>query len=114
MKERRFATRKLSPSELIPALNIAVSHETLLESKIRVIMSFGCDRWIPDSHLTKGNENVIVEETFNDIRAALLEQVFGEFRPLILEMRSALYDEDRHRIRTLLAELEHQMFHENT
>lgn len=115
MNERRYATRKLSPSELIPALNIAVAVNTSIEAKIRVAVTFGCDKWIPDTHIAKGpDSDTIVEETLNDIRSALLEQVFGEFRPLIIEMRSALYDEDRHRIRTLLSELEHQMFHENT
>jgi hypothetical protein len=35
----------------------------------------------------------------------VIEEVFGEFRPMIIEMRSALYDDDKTRIRGLLAEL---------
>lgn len=44
------------------------------------------------------------------VKRAMIEEVFGEFRPYIIEMQSALYVEDRARIRTLLAELENKMF----
>ena len=40
----------------------------------------------------------------------MIEEVFGEFRPMIIEMRAALYDEDTSRVRRLLAEMEHSMF----
>jgi hypothetical protein len=44
------------------------------------------------------------------VKRAMIEEVFGEFRPLIIEMRRSLYDEDTQRVRTLLARLEEQMF----
>jgi uncharacterized protein (DUF1810 family) len=49
-------------------------------------------------------------EMLFSVKRAMIEEVFGEFRPLIIEMRSALYDEDTRRVRTLLAQLEEQMF----
>ena len=71
-------------------------------------------KWVDDTRLIQSNENepAIVSEVLNDLRRAMIEEVFGEFRPLIIEMRSALYDKDNTRVRTLLAEMEHKMFHE--
>jgi len=46
----------------------------------------------------------------SDLKRAMIEEVFGEFRPIILEMRAAIYDRDDARMRKLLAELENQMF----
>ena len=71
-------------------------------------------KWVDDTRLIQSNENepAIVSEVLNDLRRAMIEEVFGEFRPLITEMRSALYDKDNTRVRTLLAEMEHKMFHE--
>lgn len=45
-----------------------------------------------------------------DLMRAMIEEVFGEFRPFLIEMRAAIYDEDKTRMRTLLAEMEEQMF----
>ena len=49
-------------------------------------------------------------EALRDLKRAMIEEVFGEFRPMIIEMRAALYDEDTSRVRRLLAEMEHSMF----
>ena len=69
-------------------------------------------KWVDDTHLihSKENEPAIVSDVLNDLKQAMIEEVFGEFRPLIIEMRSALYDKDNTRVRTLLAEMEHKMF----
>lgn len=64
----------------------------------------------------KLSKRVFIEEhhdtniVLHDIKRAMIEEVFGEFRPMLIEMRSALYDEDLVRARTLLAEMEHSMF----
>jgi hypothetical protein len=49
-------------------------------------------------------------EALRDLKKAMIEEVFGEFRPMIIEMRAALYGEDTSRIRRLLAEMEQSMF----
>lgn len=49
-------------------------------------------------------------EALRDLKRAMIEEVFGEFRPMIIEMRAALYDEDTSKVRRLLAEMEHSMF----
>jgi hypothetical protein len=49
----------------------------------------------------------------HDLRRAIIEDVFGEFRPLIIEMRAAIYyDRDMNKLRDLLIKLEDQMFTE--
>jgi hypothetical protein len=69
-------------------------------------------KWVDDTKLihSKENEPAIVSDVLNDLKRAMIEEVFGEFRPLIIEMRSALYDKDNTRVRTLLAEMEQKMF----
>lgn len=71
-------------------------------------------KWVDDTKLihSKENEPAIVSDVLNDLKQAMIEEVFGEFRPLIIEMRSALYDKDNTRVRTLLAEMEQKMFHD--
>ena len=71
-------------------------------------------KWVDDTKLihSKENEPAIVSDVLNDLKQAMIEEVFGEFRWMIIEMRSALYDKDNNRVRTLLAEMEHKMFHE--
>lgn len=69
-------------------------------------------KWVDDTHLIRSNENepAIVSDVLHDLKRAMIEEVFGEFRPIIIEMRSALYDRDNTRVRTLLAEMEQKMF----
>lgn len=58
--------------------------------------------WVEDGH--------DIEIALHDIKRAMIEEIFGEFRPMLIEIRGALYDEDTVRVRTLLAEMEQQMF----
>jgi hypothetical protein len=44
------------------------------------------------------------------LKRAMIEEVFGEFRPMLIELHAAMYDKDLVRARTLVAELENQMF----
>ena len=56
------------------------------------------------------NNMIYIQKELRDLKRAMIEEVFGEFRPMIIEMRAALYDEDTSRVRRLLAEMEHSMF----
>lgn len=70
-------------------------------------------KWVDDTQIITSNENLtIVSDVFKDLKRAMIEEVFGEFRPLIIEMRSALYDKDNTRVRQLLVEMEQKMFHD--
>lgn len=77
----------------------------------KVSATFGSSRVIDKFSLERGNTN-ISEECLNDMKRAIIEEVFGEFRPFLYEMRSALYEDDMTRIRQLLAEMDFQMFSE--
>ena len=57
-------------------------------------------------------EGVAVLDAIKDIKRAIIEDVFGEFRPLIYDMRAALYDDNKTDLRKLLGELEDAMFHD--
>ena len=61
---------------------------------------FGMSK-VVTSHLT---------ECQKDIRRAVIEEVFGEFRPYLSNMRAALYERDDGKVRRLLNELEERMF----
>lgn len=69
----------------------------------RVVDRFGTD--------VKFSDN-ISEEALKDIKRAIIEEVFGEFRPLLYEMKAAIYDEDFYRLRETLAKFEIEMFHD--
>lgn len=46
------------------------------------------------------------------IKRAMIEEVFGEFRPMIYNLHTALYDRDTEQAVKILNELEHVMFYE--
>lgn len=82
------------------------------EYKIEVKLS--ATKWFDDSMLIESKENdaAIRQEILTSIKRAMIEEVFGEFRPIIIEMQSAIYDKNQYRLRTLVAELERKMFYE--
>ena len=76
----------------------------------RVQAKFGMQR-VVDKVSFDGNID-ISKMVMTDIKRAILEEIFGEFRPYLIEMRTAMYDQDDTRLRTLLANLEQQMFYD--
>ena len=52
------------------------------------------------------------KDAIKDIKRAIIEEVFGEFRPLIYDLRTALYGGNKGDLRKLLGELEDAMFHD--
>jgi hypothetical protein len=69
-------------------------------------------KWFDETALISSNENAssIRQEVFTSIKRAMIEEIFGEFRPIIIELQSAIYDKNLDRMRRLTAELEHKMF----
>ncbi len=78
-----------------------VDKEVMLDFRLRT------NAWVND---LEWNNTDVRSTIIRDLKRSMIEEVFGEFRPLIIELRSSLYDGDTVRTRTLLAELEHQMF----
>lgn len=102
LKKMRYAVIKheLSPAVMSPSLSAAKG--------VRMTATFSHTAWVND--LGTASEGTLLGEALYDTKRAIVEDVFGEFRPLIVEMRCALHDADTDRIRQLLTELEHQMF----
>jgi hypothetical protein len=82
------------------------------EFKIEVKLS--TKKWLDESTLISTNENdpAIRQEVYSSIKRAMIEEIFGEFRPIIIELQSAIYDKNLDRMQQLTAELEHKMFFE--
>ena len=78
--------------------------------KYRIKVELGAEVWISEE-TASGYSNAITEATYN-VKRAVVEEIFGEFRHLITMMHIAIYDRDYEKARTLLAELENQMFKE--
>ena len=49
-------------------------------------------------------------EAFEDCKRAIIEDVFGEFRPLIHEMRMAIHESHKVKLYKLLKKIEESMF----
>lgn len=98
-----IASRRVKPQHYSIDKHVAVtsfSGETKKQYKVGV--KFEQVVWV---HSEDSQENVL-----SDIRAAFIEELFGEFRPIISEMRGALYNEDTVCLRGLIAELNKKMF----
>ena len=99
-------------------LNVSTTVQDIVYPSIgrefKIGVKLQATKWVDDTCLIQSNENepAIVSDVLKDLKRAMIEEVFGEFRWMIIEMRSALYDKDNSRVRTLLAEMEHKMFNE--
>jgi uncharacterized protein (DUF1810 family) len=76
--------------------------------EVKVSAKFDYIGWI--DHDVKGTDAEKMADFVHSVKRSVAEDVFGEFRPLIIEMRNSIYDENTTRLRTLLAELETRMF----
>ena len=80
-----------------------------LKQKFVLEARFQASAWVEQE---TANDSAKMNETIKEVKDHLIEQMFGEFRPIIIEMRCALHDRDSVRLRNLLAELEQKMFYE--
>lgn len=78
-----------------------------VDKQVRLAVQFRKDAWISETDWANTD---IRSSIIRDVKRAMIEEVFGEFRPIILELRASLYDGDDNRTRSLLAQLENQMF----
>ena len=46
------------------------------------------------------------------LKRAMIEEIFGEFRPMIYNLHAALYDKDTSEAEKIVREMERVMFHE--
>lgn len=78
------------------------------EYQVRLSVTLTKDAFISEDMKTSYTD--LWRETLYHLRRSMIEEVFGEFRPIIIEARTAVYEKDFDRLRMLLAELENQMF----
>ena len=74
----------------------------------RVAATFGTQVMITDTELLRNPH--ALQYAADNAKRAVAEAVFGEFRPIIIQIYNALYDYDVEQARKLLSELEIQMF----
>ena len=82
-------------------------------TQYRIEARLGADAWVSPETIVNNEQNAL-EHAIMSIKRAVVEEIFGEFRPIIYQMNTALYEKDTVRLATLLATLEHQMFTDGT
>lgn len=86
-------------------------NEILTAKVYEIGVKFGVNLTIPSDDLAaKTNDDNIFKESVYAARKAIVEEVFGEFRGPLTELRVALYEQDFYKARHILSNLEHQMF----
>lgn len=75
--------------------------------QIRVDVNFGALGYVKTRNAQKNSDYEIV---VYDIKRGLAEEVFGEFRPILMDMRRLIYEQDMTKLREKINELEAQMF----
>lgn len=101
--------KKMKYVEVDHLLEPAKMTPTMVASKgVRMAATFAHTAWI--NEFGQASEGTLLGEAMYDTKRAIIEDVFGEFRPMLIEMRCALHDLDTDRLRRILTEMEHQMF----
>ena len=96
--------------------NVVDIKSTVFEDKLslnvakvyRISATFGNKVMVTDTELL--SNPYALEQAIDHVKRAVAEAVFGEFRPIIIQIYNALYDYDVEQARKLLVELEYQMF----
>lgn len=99
----------------VPPKYTSISHDSarvahndmIVQTKYRLETKLGATVWIDDN--IKGSMDK-VQWALEDVRRGIVEEVFGEFRGILNDMRIANHQSDSDRMRTLISELEYKMF----
>lgn len=78
--------------------------------KYRIRTELGAEVWISEEAIS-GCSGAIDRAVYN-VKRAVIEEIFGEFRQLITKLHIAAQDRDYEKLRVLVEELDHQMFRE--
>jgi hypothetical protein len=77
--------------------------------EVRVNVSFGSKGWVTYSDYIKDGD-LSSHYVVKNIKRGVIEEVFGEFRPSLYKLRTALYDRNFDEARQILNQLEYDMF----
>lgn len=75
--------------------------------RVSIGVKLHSDVWVSD---TIASTDTPIQQALKDVKKAMIEEIFGEFRPLIADLRVATWNDDTMRVRELLNELEEKMF----
>ena len=94
---------KVSDSEAVSTIDRS--------TRYRIVIELGAEVWVSEE--TSKYPHAL-EHAIRDVRGAVVEEIFGEFRSLLKQVKVSLYDRDTDRAWELLEQLERQMFIEGT
>lgn len=77
--------------------------------KYRIGVEFSAQVYITEGESAEHKSHVV-----NQVRRAIVEEVFGEFRPIINKLRISIISRDHTEAASLLEELHRQMFTDGT
>lgn len=80
-----------------------------MDYEIRANVSFGSRGWISQSDYIK-DRKLSSHYVVKNIKRGVIEEVFGEFRPHLYKLRTAIYNRDFDIARELIEKLEYDMF----
>ena len=75
--------------------------------EIRIDATVGAKVWLNDNLKTLLDDTNVA---IRDVQRSVIEEMFGEFRPLIRDLYMATYENDPGKIRALLHDLSRDMF----
>lgn len=81
----------------------------------RIGVTLGKQLVVPDFDVTISKDWPVpgyspLDKALYDMKQAIIQEIFGEFRPQLIELKLALYDQDTDRARQILNTLEKNMF----
>lgn len=76
--------------------------------KYDIGVRFGAAEYVPNT--IKHSEERALDFAIKKVKRAVVEEIFGEFRPLITQMHIELLNGDFNKALALLEELDNQMF----
>lgn len=85
-----------------------ISCEYSKDIQVRIGVKFETQVWISEVELLKSNAPI--DSALVHSKRAMIEEIFGEFRPLLNDINIATYEGDMYKVRDLVAKLENQMF----
>jgi len=78
------------------------------EIQVQIGVKFAAQVWISEVELLKSR--AAIDAALVNVKRAIIEEIFGEFRPLLNDITIATYAGDMHQVRDLVAKLGNQMF----
>lgn len=91
-----------------PSLDVTTKRDAFgVDRHYRLEVKLQTEFWLPAALLR--NDDTALERATATLRRSMIEEMFGEFRPLLYQLHEALYGEDLMQARELLTRLENEM-----